>query len=89
MSTTIRIAAVAAVIGVIIPLLCLAIDATSQTGWWPKWILLIWPTSYMLIATSGIKDLSAYMIIAFSIAMNGAVYAGVGAIAYRLMRQQS
>jgi hypothetical protein len=83
---TIRFAVIAAVIGVIIPLLFLVVDALSQTGWWPKWILFVWPTSYMLIATSGIKDLSAYMLIALSIAVNGAVYAGVGAIAYRFVK---
>ena len=69
-----------AAIGIAIPLLVMLIDNLSAHGWWPSWIVAIWPTSYMLIATAGTKDLSAYLFIAMSIAINGVLYGAAGAL---------
>jgi hypothetical protein len=49
-------AGTSATLGVVIPIILIAIDGFSPHGWWPDWISYVWPTSYMLIATSAIMD---------------------------------
>lgn len=83
-----RAALILGAIGVLLPMILLAVDAASAQGWWPKWILYVWPTSYMLGATSGEKDIGGYLIIAAAIAINGALYAYVGSVVARLFRHK-
>jgi hypothetical protein len=77
-----------ALIGIAIPLLVLLIDRLSAHGWWPSWTSIIWPSSYMLIATAGTKDLSALAIMATSIVINGVIYGiVVGVLSYFLFKR--
>ena len=85
--TTRMTALVAGAIGIVLPLILLAVDAASVHGWWPKWIVYVWPTSYMLGATAGEKDLAAYLIITAAVAVNSLVYAYLGFVIARLMRR--
>lgn len=80
------VALILGAIGVLLPALLLAVDAASAHGWWPKWILYVWPTSYMLGATSGEKDVGGYLVVAAAIVINGALYAYVGSVGARLFR---
>lgn len=77
------------IVGVTIPLLVMLIDKLSAHGWWPSWIFTIWPSSYMLIATAGTKDFSAYVIVAISIVINGVLYGVVGALLFALFKRLS
>ena len=76
-----------AIAGIIIPLFIMLIDNLSAHGWWPAWIFAIWPSSYMLIATAGTKDFSAYSIIVFSIVINAVLYGVVGAFLFSLYKR--
>jgi len=75
-----------AAIGIMLPLALMAIDSMSDHGWWPGWILFFWPSSYILGATAGTKDLNAYLMIAIAVAINGIIYGYVGSLLYRLRR---
>ncbi len=82
-----KVLLVGALIGVLVPLLVLWADSLSATGWWPDWILWVWPSSYMLMATAGKKELWDYFVIILSIAINGALYCYVASILYRVARR--
>lgn len=72
----------------LLPILLLGIDAASAHGWWPQWILYVWPTSYMLGGTSGEKDIGGYLTIAAAIAVNAVLYGYIGSVLARLFRQK-
>lgn len=79
------LAGIAAAIGVALPLGLLAIDQSTPGGWWPEWIVYLYPTAYMLGAASGIRDYFFYELAAISIAINLVLYAFAGlAIAFVL-----
>jgi hypothetical protein len=72
-------AAVGALLGICIPLVLLYIDATTRGGWWPPWIMYVWPTDFMLGVASGERDRFFVEIAAVATAINAALYAAVGA----------
>lgn len=80
-----KIVIIAGIVGLSIPVTIMGIDSLSQHGWWPAWILYIWPTSYMLGATSGIKEFADYVIIVVSIAVNGVIYGYLASVLNRLV----
>ena len=84
-------AAVGALLGVGIPIVLLCIDATTRGGWWPPWIMYVWPTDFMLGVASGVRDKFFVEIAALAAAINGGLYAiggaATGAIVGRLRRR--
>lgn len=74
-------------VGLFLPIVLLGVDAASPRLW-PQWILYVWPTSYMLGATSGEKDIGGYLIIAAAIAINAVLYGYVGSVLVRLFRRK-
>lgn len=82
-----RALVVGAVIGIGIPIAIMTADSLSPKGWWPDWILWVWPSSYMLMATAGKKELWDYFVIGLSIVINGALYAYIASLIYRLARR--
>ena len=76
----------AAILGITLPLLVMLSDSLSAQGWWPSWIFAVWPSSFMLIATAGTKDLAAYAILAISVAINAIFYGVVGAALRKAFR---
>ena len=76
---------IGAVIGIAFPLAIMSADSLSSTGWWPDWILWVWPSSYMLIATAGKKEPWDYFVIALSIAVNAALYCYIASLVFRGM----
>lgn len=69
--------------GVGFPWLFLYFDAVSSAGWWPDWVLVLFPLSWALWGTSGPKDWEFYFLFAAMTVLNGLLYAYVGSIAYR------
>jgi len=80
---SLQVVLVAAAIGIAFPIVFLTVDGLSGQGWWPSWILYVWPSSYILGATSGVKNLGAYAMIVISIAINGLIYGYVGSLLFR------
>jgi hypothetical protein len=82
-------ASVAAAVGAIVPLALLLVSRLSGIGWWPSWTLILWPPSYMLLATGGRDDAGARVIVAIAWVLNICLYAIVGLgvwFAYKLVR---
>lgn len=77
---TLRISVVFAALGILGPIVLLVADHMSPHGWWPDWIKFVWPTDYMLGATSAIVNSFWFQVAALSIALNAIIYAVVGAI---------
>ena len=75
-----------ALIGIAIPLAIMSADSLSSAGWWPDWVLWVWPSSYMLMATAGKKELWDYFVIALSVAVNVALYSYLAGLAIRAVR---
>jgi hypothetical protein len=73
-----RVALAFATIGVLLPLTIMIADHMSAHGWWPNWIIYVWPTSYMFLATEAIVDGFWYETAALSIGLNALLYALVG-----------
>lgn len=80
---SLHVVLIAAAIGIALPIVVMTIDRLTDLGWWPRWILYVWPSSYILGATSGVKDLGAYLMIAISISINGLAYGYVGSLLFR------
>lgn len=51
--------------------------------WWPQWVLVVWPTSFMLIATSAIVNGFFLKVAAISVALNALLYVLVAALLLR------
>ncbi len=81
-----KVIACAALLGIVVPGAVLAIDSANSGGWWPHWLPLIWPSSYMLIGTAGAWTPSSVDVMAISIIVNAIVYAIVAAAAYGLAK---
>lgn len=81
------LALISGVVGMLVPLALLAADAASAHGWWPEWILLVWPSSYMLGATASRLDLGGYLIVGAAIITNGILYAYLGVMLARVIRR--
>jgi hypothetical protein len=75
-------AGVAAAIGTVVPLLILFASHVITHAWWPTWIRVVWPSSYVLIATSGIDSTNAYKIVTASIVLNACLYLVVGLVVF-------
>jgi hypothetical protein len=80
------VATLCGVVGLLIPAILVVIDRLSSGGWWPRWVIYVWPTSYMLIANSAVMDATAYVIIAFSAVLNALLYSLVGLGVYAGIR---
>jgi hypothetical protein len=72
--------------GILLPAAVMSVDRLIPHGWWPRWIIYAWPTSYMLIANSAIFDARAYAVIAVSAILNALIYALVGLVLHRAMQ---
>ena len=77
---TLRTTIAFAVLGILGPIALLVADHMSPHGWWPEWIAYVWPTDYMLGATSAVVDSFWYEVAALSIVLNAILYAVVGTI---------
>ncbi len=66
--------------GIVGPIALLLVDRSSAHGWWPDWIKYVWPTDFMLGATSAIVDRYWFEVAAVSIALNALLYAALGAL---------
>lgn len=73
-------------LGLLLPASIVLVDRFSGAGWWPRWTIYVWPTSYMLVSNSAIMDATAYAIIAFSILLNMLIYALIGIAIYGVVR---
>ena len=71
-------------IGILVPAVIMCLDSWSTHGWWPAWVLWVWPSSYMLLATAGKKEAWDYLIIVFAVLVNGALYGYLFSVLYRL-----
>ena len=69
-------------VGALVPLTISMIDRLSSGGWWPDWIFYVWPTNYMMGATSAIIDGFWYEMLALSAAVNALLYAFIGIMFY-------
>jgi|SRR5271167_1839282 len=69
-------------VGALVPLVIVSIDRLSSGGWWANWILYVWPSSYMMGATSAIIDGFWYEMLAFATAINALIYALVGTLIF-------
>lgn len=76
-----------AALGIAGPIALLVADHMSPHGWWPGWIKYVWPTDYMLGATSAIVDRFWFEVAALSIALNAILYAVAGAILVAVWRR--
>jgi ABC-type multidrug transport system permease subunit len=76
-----------AICGVLVPIAMLAVDHISPHGWWPDWVNYVWPTDYMLGATSAIVNRFWFEIAALSIALNAIIYGIAGAIVVSAQRK--
>jgi hypothetical protein len=81
-----NIAALCGLVGLLIPVILVVIDRSISGGWWPRWVIYVWPTSYMLIANSAVMDATAYTIIVFSAFLNAVLYALLGLGIYSAIR---
>lgn len=70
-----HVAFAGAALGVVIPVAIMLINSYIDLMWWPQWILFVWPTSFMLIATSAIINAFFFKIAAISVAVNALLYA--------------
>jgi hypothetical protein len=77
---TSRAAIAFGVLGILLPIAILLIDRETPGGYWQNWILYVWPTSYMFIATSAIVNWFWYKVAVLSIGLNALIYALVGAL---------
>lgn len=72
--------------GFLVPLAVLAVDWFSEHGWFPGWILLIWPSSVLLFPHSGYSmDIGKLAVIGLSAALNAVLYVIVGYLLYRVV----
>ena len=65
-------------LGALVPLGIVSIDRLSWGGWWANWIIYVWPTSYMMVATSAMIDRFWYAMLAFATIINALLYAIAG-----------
>ena len=77
----------AALLGAAIPVAVLVSDYFSPGGYWREWIPYVWPTSYMLIATSAIRNAYFLEVAAISAAVNAALYAFLAVMLVALYRR--
>jgi hypothetical protein len=82
-----HIALAAALLGAVIPVAILLVDYLSPHGYWANWILVVWPTSFMLIATSAIRDAFFLEVAAISTIINAALYALFAVLLVALCRR--
>jgi len=96
MPRLLQVSLTAAALGVAVPVAILLIDYGNLVwGWWPDanlvrwshWIHLVWPTSYMLIATSAIYNAFFFEVAAISIALNAVLYALLATLLVELHRR--
>lgn len=67
-------------VGILLPIAILVVDRWTPGGYWESWILCVWPTSYMIIATSAIVNWFWYEVAVVSIGLNALIYALVGGL---------
>ncbi len=80
---------VAGALGIVAPIVFLYADSVAPAGWWPNWIMIIWPFSVVMIGIGGAsRDFEVYTIIAALVLFNGLLYVFVGGLIYRLFRQR-
>lgn len=84
-----KAAALCGLIGFLIPVILVVVDQSTNGGWWPRWVIYVWPTSYMLIANSAVMDATAYTIIALSAFLNALLYALLGVGIFGAIRVSS
>jgi hypothetical protein len=75
-----------ALVGVLLPAVVMSVDRLSPHGWWPQWLIYVWPTSYMLIANSAFTNTTAHIITIVAVVIDALIYALVGLVAYGVIR---
>ena len=80
MPRLLHITLAAAALGVAIPVAIMLTNYYVDLMWWPHWIRIVWPTSFMLIATSAIVDAFFFKVAAISVGLNALLYAVVAAL---------
>jgi hypothetical protein len=86
---SVTIGTAAALLGAAIPVSILLIDHFSSHGWWPRWILVVWPSSYMMIAASGGRPGWFLLPAAISTTVNAALYALLAVLLAAMYRRLS
>ncbi len=72
-------------LGFMLPALFLYFEYQASSGWWPNWIMYVWPFSILLMGLGGgERDLVSYFLIGFCMVLNGLLYAYVASVLYRL-----
>ncbi len=75
--------------GIVTPLFLLYLDSASPAGWWPMWIIFVWPFAVVTWAMpGGSLDFEGHVIIAILVLLNGALYAFLAYTFYRLARKR-
>jgi len=67
-------------LGGVLPVIVISIDRLSPHGWFPWWLVFVWPTSYMIL------NWDAYGLMAVSTAINALIYILVGLMLRRWIR---
>ena len=88
MPRLVKIGVTAAIVGAAIPVGILLIDHFSSNGWWPRWTLFVWPSSYMMIAASGGRPGWFLVPAAVAITVNAALYALFAIVAFRPLKKR-
>jgi len=72
---------VSAVLGLVVPILWFQVNN-------PIWMLPLWPTSILLMATDGHeKEMGSYVLVAISAFMNVLLYTCIGGLGMKLIRR--
>jgi hypothetical protein len=75
-----------ALVGLLIPIFCWVLSYSFRFLF-GLWTVIIWPSSIILMATSGNeKSLGSFLIAVVAVVINMILYAGIGAAAYGISR---
>lgn len=74
------------VVGLLVPLAILAAKNMSATGFSPSWIYYAWPSYFILGGLAGAVDYVTVVYLSVSILLNMALYAYIGFVLGRILR---
>jgi hypothetical protein len=78
MMPKLRVSLAFATFGALLPSMIMTTDRMSVHGWWPKWVIYVWPTSYMFLGAEAPVARMWYESAAVSVGLNALLYAVVG-----------
>jgi hypothetical protein len=67
-------------VGILLPVIVMSIDRLSLHGWFPWWLVFVWPTSYMVLSWD------AHGIMIISTVINALIYILTGLLLRRWIR---